>query len=75
MQWIHVVPTPSTYFKLGKLEQYDEEKKEIIIRADSNLPIANTGDGVAVNIKASRILREVYGLVSPDFRCAAHIGW
>ena len=38
-----------------------------------DLPIAITGDGVASNVKAGRILRILYGFNSPDYRCAAHI--
>ena len=35
--------------------------------------VVNTGDGVAVNRKAARVLLDLYGIKSPDFRCAAHI--
>ena len=51
----------------------DKEEKVIHIGIHENMPIANTGDGVSVNIKAARVLRELYGIKSPDFRCAFHI--
>ena len=38
-----------------------------------DLPIGNTGDGVTTNVRAGCILTILYGLNSPDYRCAAHI--
>ena len=66
-------PIPPSYFKVGKLMHIDVESKEIHIQLHKNMPVSNTGDGVSVNVKAARVLRELYGLKSPDFRCAAHI--
>ena len=40
---------------------------------DKCMPVANTGDGVAVNKKASRILLDLYGNKYSDFCLAAHI--
>ena len=38
-----------------------------------DLPIGNTGDGVTTNVRAGCILTILYGLNSPDYRCAADI--
>ena len=66
-------PVPPTYLKLGKITNIDVERKEIHIQLHDNMPIGNTGDGVAVDVKAACVLRELYGIKAPDFRCAAHI--
>ena len=44
----------------------------ITIQVHDRFPIGNIGDGVAVNIKGARGLRQLYGFMSPDFRCSAH---
>ena len=65
-------PIPSKYFKLGKLKNLDVENQTIEIEASPNLPVGNCGDGVAVNTKAARITCNLYGILSPAFRCASH---
>ena len=40
---------------------------------DKSMPVANTGDGVAVNKKASRIPFDLYGIKCPNFHCTAHM--
>ena len=52
--------TPPTYLKICTIETVQLEENEIIILASNNLPCANTGDGVAVNGKAARLLS--YGI-------------
>ena len=47
-------PFPTTYFKLGHLYEINEDKLEIHSTRGNSLPVANTGDGVAVNKKAAR---------------------
>ena len=66
-------PVPPTYFKLGQLHEINEGKQEIHITLGNSMPVANTGDGIAVNKKAARILLDLYGIKSPDFGGAAHI--
>ena len=61
----YVDPIPPNYFKLGSLATVDEEKKVITIKGAENLPVGNIGDGVAVNVKAARVLRDLYGFESP----------
>ena len=61
----YVDPIPPNYFKLGSLAKVDEEKKVITIKAAENLPVGNTGDGVAVNVKGATVLRDLYGSKSP----------
>ena len=67
-----ILPIPPDYFKLGKLLEVLEEEEEIHITLDYNMPFSNAGDGVAVNVKGARGLRDLYGIDSPDYRCAAH---
>ena len=64
---------PPTYFKLGQLHEINEDKQEIGITFGNSVPVANTGDSIAVNKKAARILLDLYDIKSPDFCCAAHI--
>ena len=40
---------------------------------DKYMPVANTGDDVAVNKKALRIPFDLYGIKCPNFHCTAHI--
>ena len=40
---------------------------------DKSMPVANTGDGVAVNKKTSRIPFDLCGIKCPNFHCTAHI--
>ena len=61
----YVDPIPANYFKLGSLATVDEEKKVITIKGAENLPAGNIGDGVAVNVKAARVLRDLYVFESP----------
>ena len=68
----YIAPTPPNYFKIGSLTDCDFETKSINIQVHDRFPVGNIGDGVAVNNKAARVLRELYGFMSPDFRCAAH---
>ena len=44
---------------------YDEIKQEIHIKVDENIPVANCGDGVNMNQKATHILNELFGFDSP----------
>ena len=57
---------------MGTLSSCDFETKSINIQVHDRDPIGNIGDGVAVNNKAARVLRELNSFMSPDFRCAAH---
>ena len=68
----YVAPIPPKYFKIGTLLERDSESKVIKIEVHAKFPVGNTGDGVAVNVKAARVLRDLYGFMSPDFRCTAH---
>ena len=45
---------------------------EINIEVSDRFPIGNTGDGVATNSKAARVLRDLYGIHTPEYRCSAH---
>ena len=68
-----IPPLPPNYFKLGKIIHVDNDEMVIEIELAENLPVANTGDGVSVNVKAARILLQLYSFNSPDFRCSTHI--
>ena len=56
----YVHPIPPNYFKLGSLATADEEKKVITIKSCRESTCWNIGDGVAVNVKAARVLRDLY---------------
>ena len=66
------LPTPSAIFKIDLLSSVDENDQVISFNVSSKVPVGNSGDGVAVNTKAARVLRELYGLFTPDYHCAAH---
>ena len=68
----YISPTPPNYFKIGSLAAKDDDLKLIKIKVSEKFPVGNIGDGVAVNVKAARVLRDIYGFMSPDFRCSAH---
>ena len=36
------------------------------------LLVGNRGDEISINTKAARVMKELYGIESPGFRCAAH---
>ena len=57
----YIPPKPPNYFKIGQLREIDHSKKEITIRVSEKFPVANIGDGVAVNVKAAKILRDLFG--------------
>ena len=50
----------------------DHNEKVVCIAVSNRFPTANIGDGVSVNIKATQVLRDLFGFMSPDFRCSAH---
>ena len=58
--------TPPTFFKLCVLLTCNDT--EIHLLMSDNLPIANIGDGVGVNIKAARVMAVLYGLLTADLQ-------
>ena len=68
-----IAQTPPNYFILGILLKVNELQKANPYCRSPDLPIGNTGDGVTTNVRAGCILTILYGLNSPDYRCAAHI--
>ena len=68
-----IEPERPEYFKLASVQKVlSATNKEIHLDMSIDLPVANTGDGVAVNTKASRLMSELYGMMSPGYRCAVH---
>ena len=65
-------PSPPTYLKLEISKRVSVEDKEIQLSMSKTLPVGNCGDGVSVNIKTGRVVKELYGIESPGFRCVAH---
>ena len=65
-------PSPPTYFKLRTIKRVIVAGKEIHLSMSKTLPVGNCGDGVSINSKAARVMKELYGSESPGFRCAAH---
>lgn len=53
------------YFTLGKLILHDEEKQEIHIGIDENMPVASCEDGFSVNQKAAHVLCDLLGFDLP----------
>ena len=53
------------YFKLGKLMLRDEIKQKIHIKVDENMSVANCGNGISMNQKATPILSELFRFDSP----------
>ena len=52
---------PPEYFRLGVIDHVNKNDKEIHIET-KNMPVANTGDGIALNGRASCLLYLCYGL-------------
>ena len=63
--------SPTEYFKLGVIHYVNKNDKEIDIET-KNMPIANTGDGIALNGGTSLLLCLCYGFDAPCYQCAAH---
>ena len=68
----YIPPVAPRYFKIGELVNVDDNDKVVCIAVSNRFPVANIGDGVGVNIKAARVLRDLFGFTSPDFWCSAH---
>ena len=58
------------YFKRGVIKDIKKIVKKFILLCQ--IPIANCGDGVSFNVKATRAGAELYVLLCPDFHCSAH---
>ena len=58
------------YFKLGLIKDIKKIVKKFILLCQ--IPIANCGDGVSVNVKTGRAGAELHVLLCPDFHCSAH---
>ena len=67
-----IPPVPPSYFKIGELVNVDHSEKVVHIAVSNRFPVANIGDGVSVNVKAARVLRDLFGFMSPDFQYSAH---
>lgn len=67
-----LLPKPHPLFKIAKLVGIDDGCIYLEIDA-SNLPTTICGDGCAVNLKGSRLLKTEYGLVYPSSKCASHL--
>lgn len=66
-------PSPSTFFKLGTIKRVSvEDNKGIQLSMSKTLPVGNCGDGVSINTEAARVMKKLYGIKSPGFKCAAH---
>ena len=62
-----ISPAPPNYFMLGKLKKVDIEEKTITIEASNKIAVGNCGDGVAANMKAARIMCDLYGIPTPTY--------
>ena len=62
-----ISPVPPNYFMLGKLKKVDIEEKTITIEASNKIPVGNCGYGVAANIKAVRIMCDLFGILTPTY--------
>ena len=63
--------SPPEYFKLGVIYHVIKKDKEIL-KGTKNMPIANTGDGGALNGRALHLLCSRYGLDAPCYHCVVH---
>ena len=63
---------PPRYFKIGELVNMDHNEKVVCIAVSNRFPVINIGDGVSVNFKAARVLRDLFGFMPPGFWYSAH---
>ena len=63
--------SPQGYFKLRVIHHVNKNNKEIHVDM-TNMPIANTGNGIALNGRASCLLCLWYALDATCYHCAAH---
>ena len=68
----YIPSVPPSYFKIGELVNVDHSERVVHIAVSNRNPVANIGDGVSVNVKAARVLRDLFGFMSPDFQYSAH---
>ena len=68
-----IIPKPPNYFKMATLKGVDHESKIIHLEIRSeNVPTSICGDSCATNLKANRLVTEIYGITSPQADCSSH---
>ena len=70
---LEMVILPAEIFKCCILESYDLETKTVTLFLEC-WPVVLMEDGCSINEAASKAMTNMYGLMSPSARCAAHAG-
>ena len=60
----YIPPVTLRYFKIGELVNVNDNEKVVCIAVSNRFSVANIGDGVGVNIKTVRVLRDLFGFIS-----------
>ena len=69
-----ILPTFPHFFHISKIKGYDKEKKILHLEiASYDYPVSVCGDSCATNLKAQRLMEELYGILSPFSNCSSHI--
>ena len=67
----YVPPVSWSYFTIDQSVKEDLDKKVVLIAVSNRFPAANIGDGVLVNVKAPRVLQDLFNFMSTGFWCSA----
>ena len=68
-----IIPIPPHYFRMAELKGIDHDEKIIHLEIRSeNVPSSICGDSCATNLKANRLVTEIYGISSPQADCSSH---
>ena len=68
------MPKTLPYFKIASLKSINSGTINLEIKSSLG-PSCICGDGYGVNLKASRLLQELFGIKSPFTRCSSHMSY
>ena len=69
---VDIMPKTPPYFRIASLKSINSGTINLQIKS-SLVPSCVCGDGCRVNLKASRLLQELFGIKSPFTRCSSRI--
>ena len=71
---VDIMPKTPPYFRIASLKSINSGTINLEIKS-SLVPSCVCGDGHRVNLKASRLLQELFGIKSPFTRCSSHMSY
>ena len=69
-----IMPVTPLYFKIATVKGLKTETYTLHLEIQASVyPASVCGDSCSVNLKAQRLLEEIYGIISPFSNCTSHI--